>query len=517
MRNQRRRAAWGLCVLLLWGCDEKGTTALPTLDAAAAGDATVTEGALRPVTGTLRPLLLGAQAFGGDFVAVGGTPGPNGGVAVRLSGDRIVPEATPTGGVLWWVFGLDGERLWACGEGGRVLARADGRWQAEATGLPTGAVLWGLWGATAQDRWAVGGSPLPGGPKGIVLRDVGAGWGAVEVPAEARTLNVYKVWGTGAGDVHFVGEGGLALRWDGVALRRVPTPTTALLFTVHGRADGPIFAVGGTTAGVILRWQDDAWVDDSVEGLQPLNGVFVRSADEAWATGTRGTVLRWTPATGWTRRTDAREGEFVDATLHAVTAGDDVWAVGGDLTTARFGTVVTTRRPVPTVDDEASWDAGVQDAALTDAAPPDAAPNDAGPRDATPRDATPGDAAPGDAAPSRDAVADGSTADAAGDPARDAAPTDAAPIDGTAGDAGTDDAALPRPRWGQRCDQGVCADDLECLPLAAAGYQPYCVSTCARADDCPAALGARPCCQIPGPQLLQTYCLPPEAVGGCGM
>ncbi len=348
-------------LLALAGCDDD-TRPVSLADGgdldAGAGDAAPDEVPLRPVGGALRPLLLGAQTWGPEFVAVGGTPGPLGGVVVRLAGDRVAPEPTPPGPVLWWVWGPSPDRLFACGEGGRVLAFDGQTWRAEDTGLPPDAVLWGMWGAGAEDRWAVGGSPLPGGPKGLLLRDTGGGWARAAVPAEVADLNLYKVWGAAADDVFVVGERGAALRWDGAAFEVLPTPTDDLIFTVHGVPGGPIFAVGGTMGGVILRWQDDAWIDDSPPGLPPLNGVFVRSADEAWATGARGTVLRWTPATGWARRTDARAGGFTDVTLHAVTAGDDVWAVGGDLVRAEFGTLVTTRTPLPALDEQAAWDAG---------------------------------------------------------------------------------------------------------------------------------------------------------------
>ncbi len=370
--------------------------------------------ALARVEGEVDPLFLGVWASGPDEVFfAGGGRGPTGGVLARFDGDRITQEPIPEGRTLWWVWGSDPRHVWACGEGGRIIGWADRAWREEATGLPDSAVLWGLWGSSAADVWAVGGSPQPGGPKGVVMRSDGRGdWWRVDDPALPVDLNLYKVWGTGPDDVHIVGEGGVALHYDGEALRPVETGTTDLLFTVHGRVDGPVLAVGGLQSAVVRRFDGVEWVDDGApEGLPPLNGVYVRRDGVAIVSGNRGVVAVRDVDGAWTRLPGAQEGGWASDTLHAVLSAGDTWAVGGDFASLAYGTILTDRRPLPVVDlsavapprpldmglDPPDLDGGAPDAtpdampdAWPDAAPdaiPDVFPDAMPPMDAEPLDA----------------------------------------------------------------------------------------------------------------------------------
>ena len=162
---------------------------------------------------------------------------------------------------------------------------------------------------------------------------------------EFAGLNLYKVWGTGPDDVHLVGEGGIALRWDGTQFTRIDTETREILFTVHGRANGPILAVGGLSESIVRRFDGTAWVDDGAPAAVPLNGVYVRPDGSAWVSGARGLLMHRSPDGRWTRIPASADAGLGGRTLHAVWAEDTVWSVGGDLTALRDGVIATTQRP----------------------------------------------------------------------------------------------------------------------------------------------------------------------------
>ncbi len=333
-----------LGLLALAGCD--GASADPDAGAPVPGD-------LRPLDGALGPVVLGVFGTAADDVwFVGGllAPGARGRFIAHFDGREVRAEAVPDGPALWWVFGDGAGRVRAAGEEGQILVREADVWREEQTGLDEKAVLWGLWGAAPDDLWAVGGSVRRGGPKGVVLRSAGDGaWRRVDDPALPDDLNLYKVWGRAPGDVHLVGEGGVTVRWDGETFTRHVAPVPDLLFTVHGRAAGPVLAVGGLDEGRVVRWTGEAWVDDGLTGAAPLNGVFVHADGTARAVGATGAVFDRDRDGTW--RAVRAERALAPFTLHAVwgaTPGE-TWAVGGDLNAGRGGLIATARRPLPPV------------------------------------------------------------------------------------------------------------------------------------------------------------------------
>lgn len=501
-----RAVCWLVLLGVLSGCEDDSTSADRRADARP-GDAGAADAApLVAVPGDLRPLVLGVWGAAADAVwFVGGQPGPYGRLVARFDGAAVARENAPPGPGLWWVFGLDAERVWACGQGGVILARRGDRWVEEPSGLPDTTVLWGLWASGSDDLWAVGGSTVPGGPKGVLLRSAGDGtWRPVEDPALPTDANLFKVWGSGPDDVHIVGDRGVALHWNGSAFRRVDTAEPELLFTVHGRVGGPVLTVGGTARGGVWRWAE-GWQPEALpEGTPGLNGVFVRADGTAIATGAFGTVLLRDDGGAWRR---IEEADFGRDTLHAVWAGADTWAVGGDLVRAAHGLIATTRRPLPALSIGPPPDAEVPDAEVPDARVEDATPPDRG-LDAEPRDAEP-DADPADAdrdtAP-RDALTD------ARPPPRDMAPPppDVAPPPPDMAPPPPDAAPLPGP--GEPCPGTECSGRLSCLFIFPAGVRPYCTRACAVAADCGREFGPNPCCLIPGPQEFQPYCVPGEVL-----
>lgn len=201
----RRLVAHGALMLCpLSGCD--GTSAArhdagqqgpadAGLDAALDSGAPEAEAGLRAVSLDEAPLFLSAwsspnEAGASEIWLAGGSPAV-GGVIAR-GGDALEYAPIPPGPPLWWIWGT-GDRIWAVGEGSRILTRRDGEWRREPVDLPDTAVLWGIWGSSATDLWAVGGSPRPDGPKGILLHSAGDGvWTRVMDEALPTTSNLFK-------------------------------------------------------------------------------------------------------------------------------------------------------------------------------------------------------------------------------------------------------------------------------------------------------------------------------------
>ncbi len=484
------RAATRLVMVLVLGACGAEPVAEPPADAGAV-DADAAR-RLRLVEGGPSALVLGVWADpAGRAWFAGGEPGPWGRLLAYTDGDVVRRAEAPPGPGLWWVFGVDAERVWACGEEGRVLAGRGGRFVEEATGLGDDAVLWGLWGSGADDLWAVGGGRAADAPRGLLLRSSGDGrWSRVEDPSLPTDANLFKVWGSAADDVHIVGERGVALHWDGRALRRVDVPAPDLLFTVHGRRGGPVLAVGGAASGVAYAWREGAWRAEILPERTPgLNGVFVREDGTAVVSGASGALLRRDARGTWsTLDPDRLAGRD---TLHAVFDEGTLWAVGGDLLRLDHGLILTDRDPTPTLEIGAAQP------------PPDAGTSDA---------STP----PSDAGPPPDFGAD-ATRDAGLDAAPDAAP-DAQPPDEGLPDATVDATpdATPLPGAGERCD-GPCAGDLECLEIFFQSTERplVCTEPCRGPEECE-AYGPGACCMVPGPQTMERACVPAEVADlGC--
>jgi hypothetical protein len=247
----------------------------------------------------------------------GGTP-----MGFYLEGDAWWELPDPGAGDLWWGFEW-GERLWVVGDGGRVVS-LQSNLLVDETVLDAGTILFGIWGTSPDDLYAVGSD---GSPR-MWHRDA-VDWAEVALPAEvADHTALFKIWGRSAEEVWAVGDGGLALRLVEGRWRVTPTPTSESLFTLHGNS-AQLYAVGGSSSGVILRWED-GWVDESPDGAAQLNGVYVRSQGcDPLAVGLYGAV--------WWRR-DGRwqpDPEPTNTTLglHAAWLGPycDPWVVGGAL------------------------------------------------------------------------------------------------------------------------------------------------------------------------------------------
>jgi hypothetical protein len=250
--------------------------------------------------------------------------------------------------VLWWTAPVDGV-AWAAGERGTVVRYRDGgACEVVDTGLTFAEGAPTFWGFTQLGAvtWFVGGSASPTGPKGVLVRYDGTTFTRVEVPPEARDVNLYKIAVRAANELVVVGERGVSLRVRaGVATVDATNIASSdnRLFTTHCYG-GECWAVGGQNTGVILHGSMVTQVDTTTvwrweprdfDEARGWNGVWSSDSSNTYAVGVNGQTMHTNGVSSFMGRS------LTQATLHAVggwsaPAGDStvVVAVGGELDTA---------------------------------------------------------------------------------------------------------------------------------------------------------------------------------------
>jgi len=262
----------------------------------------------------------------------------------------------PQGNALHAVRALAADRVVAVGDRGTVLAWNAGAWAFEDT--PSRERLLDVAG-TADALIAVG-------EHGTILhRESDAHWSAMTSGTEA-TLHAAVV--LEPDDFLCVGDGALALHWDGSAWTRetlppeVPVDMSLVALTRHGAA---VYALGArrletTEERIVLARDAGGWrvlssldrdagslcalADGSLvlsgesarhgDGItwrerafgsdRPLDAIWSAAADDVWAAGFDGRLAHW-DGHAWHR--DQLEAELDVDDLDG-TAADDLWAVG---------------------------------------------------------------------------------------------------------------------------------------------------------------------------------------------
>jgi hypothetical protein len=222
------------------------------------------------------------------------------------------------------VYGLSADEVYAVGDGGTILRRQGGMWAAEASPVAVG--LTAVWGA-GDEVFAVG-------QGGTVLRRSAGGWRQESTGLTGERLSA--IWGTvrsGQATVYVVGSLGTMLRrekgtWTMLSSRVTSTPLSA----VWARRADEVYAVG--PSGLILRRRGTvavgAWSQEgdgvTAEGLNAVAGYAANKDAEAqvYAVGTGGTILHRS-AGAWTIEGAVLTGQE----LTAIWVGADVvYAVG---------------------------------------------------------------------------------------------------------------------------------------------------------------------------------------------
>jgi photosystem II stability/assembly factor-like uncharacterized protein len=242
-----------------------------------------------------------------------------------------------TPNVLWWVTAI-GTTVWASGENGTVLRYTEGGMCESLDiggmypmGKPT---LWGILAQSATEVRFVGGSPLPDGPRGVLLLYDGARFVQETIPAPARAFNLYKISQDSAG-LTVVGANAVILRrtnagatWETQSVTGLGADNT--LFTVSCVTGGTCAAVGGAGAGQVLFRRMDQWSVDPISAtVAGLSGVWLDRENRGFVVGRNGTTLFYNGTDFYRPPTNTTINS-----LHAVHGSATlVMAVGGELDT----------------------------------------------------------------------------------------------------------------------------------------------------------------------------------------
>jgi hypothetical protein len=378
---------------------------------------------------------------------------------------------------LWWVFGFSSSNVYAVGEAG-LITHFDGQsWTVLQDGQSY--TLYGVWGASPDDLWAVGGFASASDARPILLRGLSGAWSEWDAGLPAHS-NLFKVWGSSANDVYFVGDDGLVAHFDGSAISTEATPSNDRLVTVFGTGPNDVYAVGGLLAPQFIHWNGQAWTSlVAPNATQSLNGGAATAGGGLVVIGEQGYVADGTPSALQVvppLSSDCLHGA-------APILEGSFAAVGGDILGAQVHGILIAKGSLQ-----------------------------GGARQSWPY--------PGHGL-------DGGPAPADGGLSPDAGPTpDSGTTDGGSPDAGSADSGAP--------DSGGCPDpaDSGCFPTYAScdnNYQGcvppdtcwlvfyshhfYCLPQCQTIADCPPVDGGA-CCQVPGPQATQPECLP-QSLGVC--
>ncbi len=150
--------------------------------------------------------------------------------------------------------------------------------------------------------------------------------------ASLVSSDLRSVWGTSSNDAWAVGDNGVALHWDGVIWRALPTGTSANLMSVWGARADDVWAVGAGLDGssVLLRWDGSQWAMSASPQRSPrtsLRAVWGSGASTVWLTG----VVEMPDPSAWHWDGTQWRPEFVPGGMRppgfvAITgSGDDLW------------------------------------------------------------------------------------------------------------------------------------------------------------------------------------------------
>lgn len=264
-----------------------------------------------------------------DVWAAGGQVGR--GLVLHNDGTGWARVETGASELLWWIYGFRSDDVYAVGEGGLILHYDGESWQRVESG--TDQTLYGVWGASGDDVWIVGGNPTGPAGSAVVLRGQGRSFQIVEdVPGELMPSALFKIYGFHSREVIAVGSGGTVLRFDGETWDRQEVPTEKPIFSLWGRGQDDLYAVGGYGVGEVLHYDGSGWRQATDASLKHgLTGVFTAPSYPTIAVGPSSYIVELQPD-GVAMEPELPRMTSVPS-LHGVwgDGAGSTYAVGGDL------------------------------------------------------------------------------------------------------------------------------------------------------------------------------------------
>jgi hypothetical protein len=142
-----------------------------------------------------------------------------------------------------------------------------------------------------------------------------------------QAADLYGVWGSGKGDVWFVGAAGTIVHWDGHAFSAPASGSGAGLRGVWGSGPSDVWAVGSDdlpSQAEILHWDGSAWSLAQTIPSADLHGVWGSGASDVWTVGAKGVVWHYDGV----RWSEAPSGTMTDLSSVWCSGPGDAWAVG---------------------------------------------------------------------------------------------------------------------------------------------------------------------------------------------
>ncbi len=191
--------------------------------------------------------------------------------------------------------------------------------------------LYGVWAPSRDTAFVVGAAGWIGARIGGIENSISL----VRMQQNETGVTLRGIWGTSGTNVYAVGDAGTVLRYDGQAWRRIAqTVTTENLNAVAGYVVAGTGAVGlyavGDRGTILFGDGTGNWVANAGFTSERLNHVWVRDANDVYAAGDNGVILRYGPfpAPATWRRVD---GGVTSARLRMLTGTiDSVVVVGTD-------------------------------------------------------------------------------------------------------------------------------------------------------------------------------------------
>jgi hypothetical protein len=208
------------------------------------------------------------------------------------------------------VFALSKTEVWAITTtNGRAWRWSGAAWESKGNFNVTTAHA--LWASSGSDVWF--GSQSNFGGETATRRWDGSAWSPRDTGSD---FSVTSLWGSGPQDI-WAANGGL-LRYAGTSWTSVTAPTGGkTVRAVAGSDKDAVFAVGN--GGLALHWDGSAWKAFDTKTTQDLSQVWAHAKDEVWAAGEMSSLVRWDGAS-WAR---AREAEIEDSQIPG--AAQTIW------------------------------------------------------------------------------------------------------------------------------------------------------------------------------------------------
>jgi photosystem II stability/assembly factor-like uncharacterized protein len=283
--------------------------------------------------------LLSVHGSSASDVWIAGADDGLGPVVLHFDGAAWERKSTGVRGDLWWAHATDGGPVFFAGQSALVLRYQGGAFERLDTPGLGKDTIYGLWAAGPNELYAVGSSA---GRDGFIWHYQGERFESVALPAELPVNadhdqpGLFKVWGTSKRDVWVSGASGTLLQGNAEdGFKVVQSSGDDILFTVHARGDH-VVAVGGTSSARLLESRGGVLSDRSPASTPLLQGAWIAGNDEVWAVGVGGTILR-SGANGYEPQDPGLDFSAAQS-LHSVWVdpGGGVWAVGGNVLTAKL-------------------------------------------------------------------------------------------------------------------------------------------------------------------------------------